>query len=80
MPDDVDDLVVMLDANGAYKQFVDEDITIFWGAYVGTPDEILVSGKLREVVDEIERLRTEAREANGWMMDTYILRRNKGPV
>ena len=48
---------------------------IYWGAYLGTPDEILISGKLREVADEIERVRKAARLANGWIMDTYLLRK-----
>ena len=48
---------------------------IYWGAYLGTPDEILVSGKLHERKEEIERLRSAARERKGWIMDTYLLRR-----
>jgi precorrin-6A synthase len=39
------------------------------------PDEILVSGKLSDVVHDIERMRTEARRANGWIMDSYLMRR-----
>lgn len=76
LPNDVDNVVVMLDSNNGFKRYVDQDIDIFWGAYIGTPDEILVSGKLRDVVHEIERLRAEARQANGWIMDTYLMRRN----
>ena len=64
----------MLDSEGAYKEFADQDIDIYWGAYVGTTDEILVAGKLRDVADDIDRLRTEARKANGWIMDSYLMR------
>ena len=74
-PDTADSVVVMLDASDAYKHYVDQDIEIYWGAYVGTPDEILVSGKLKDVADHIERVRAEARQANGWIMDSYLLRR-----
>ncbi|TDV62610.1 precorrin-6A synthase (deacetylating) [Pseudomonas sp. LP_7_YM] len=74
-PDNVDSLVVMLDAENAYKALADQAVEIFWGAYLGTPDEILISGKLSEVADEIERVRNAAREANGWIMDTYLLKR-----
>ena len=74
-PDDLQSVVVMLDADGTFKQFTEQDIDIFWGAYVGTPDEILVAGKLRDVADDIARLRTEARAANGWIMDSYIMHR-----
>ncbi|MBN3857778.1 precorrin-6A synthase (deacetylating) [Paraburkholderia sp. Ac-20340] len=74
-PDDADSAVVMLDAQNAYTQIAGEDLDIYWGAYVGTPDEILVAGPLDEVKDEIVRVRAEAREANGWIMDTYLLRK-----
>jgi precorrin-6A synthase len=74
-PDRADSVVVMLDAQNAYKRFVDQDIDIFWGAYVGTSDEILIAGKLKDVAGEIERIRAEARRASGWIMDTYLLRR-----
>lgn len=74
-PQDVDDVVVMLDARHAFTAHLDKDLFIYWGAYVGTPDEILVSGKLAEVAGRIEELRTEARARKGWIMDTYLLRR-----
>lgn len=74
-PDDVDDVVVMLDAQTAFTEHLDQDADIYWGAYLGTPDEILVSGPLREVAAEIEKVRAEARDRKGWIMDTYLLRR-----
>ena len=61
----------------AYRT-VDADAEIYWGAYIGTEDEILVAGKLREVIDEIERVREVARERKGWIMDTYLLRKPAG--
>jgi precorrin-6A synthase len=76
--DSVDGMVIMLDADDAYKKLVDQDIDIYWGAYLGTDDEILIKGKLREVADDIERARKEARRANGWIMDTYLLKRRDG--
>jgi precorrin-6A synthase len=75
-PNDVDSVVVMLDANNGFRRFADQDIDIFWGAYIGTPDEILIAGKLKDVVDDIERVRAEARRATGWIMDTYLMRRS----
>lgn len=74
-PEGVDDVVVMLDAQQAFRQYADQDIDIYWGAYIGTPDEILVSGPIAEAGPRIERLRAEARERKGWIMDTYLLRR-----
>jgi precorrin-6A synthase len=72
---DADSLVVMLDAQDAYRQVTDQETDIYWGAYLGTPDEILISGKLKDVADEIARVRKVARQANGWIMDTYLLRK-----
>ncbi|ODP34373.1 precorrin-6A synthase (deacetylating) [Pandoraea sp. ISTKB] len=74
-PEGVDTVVVMLDSKHSYKHLAHEDLDIFWGAYVGTPDEILISGRLCDVMDEIERVRDEARRTHGWIMDTYLLRR-----
>lgn len=72
------DVVVMLDADCSFKQLAGEEIDIYWGAYVGMQDEIVVSGDLGEVADEIERLRGEARQRKGWVMDAYLLRRRAG--
>jgi precorrin-6A synthase len=69
-----DDVVVMLDSGLAFLE-VSADVEIYWGAYLGTPDELLVSGVLGDVRDEIVRVRSEARERKGWMFDTYLLRR-----
>ena len=74
-PESVDDVVVMLDAHQTFRQYADQDIDIYWGAYIGTPDEILVAGPIAEAAPRIERLRAEARERKGWIMDTYLLRR-----
>ncbi|SDK94391.1 precorrin-6A synthase (deacetylating) [Nonomuraea jiangxiensis] len=68
-----DDMVVMLDAHCSFAGF--DDFHIHWGAYLGTPDEILVSGPVAEVGDRIRELRAEARARKGWIMDTYLLRR-----
>ncbi|SCW29276.1 precorrin-6A synthase (deacetylating) [Pseudomonas sp. NFACC05-1] len=72
---DATSVVVMLDAEDAYRQVSDPDTHIYWGAYVGTPDEILIAGRLGDVADDIERTRKAARQAHGWIMDTYLLRR-----
>lgn len=77
-PEGVDDVVVMLDAHQTFQRYADQDIDIYWGAYIGTRDEILASGPIAEAAPRIERLRAEARERKGWIMDTYLLRRNPG--
>jgi precorrin-6A synthase len=73
-PEAARDLVVMLDAGGAFRAVIDRPCDIYWGAYLGTEDEILISGPLAEVADEIERVRAQVRERKGWVMDCYLLR------
>lgn len=76
MPGGVDDVVVMLDARQAFGGFTGQGLHIYWGAYLGTADEILLSGPLDEVLaDRIRTVRAEARARKGWIMDTYLLRR-----
>lgn len=77
LPAGVDEVVVMLDADCSFTQLQDDDLEIHWGAYLGMDDEILVSGPLREVEQEIVRQRAQARERKGWIMDTYLLRRSR---
>jgi precorrin-6A synthase len=74
-PKDIDSVVVLLDGEDTYRRFADQDIEIYWGAYLGTPDEILIAGRVADVADEIYRRRAEARRANGWIMDTYLMRK-----
>ena len=75
LPDNLDDVIVMLDADCSFKHLGNSNLDIFWGAYVGTDDEILVAGDLRERTDDIERMRSEAKARKGWIMDTYLLRK-----
>jgi precorrin-6A synthase len=77
LPDNFDNVVVMLDAHCAFKAVKQANVDIYWGAYVGTKDEILVSGDLHKVAENIERIRGEARARKGWIMDTYLLRRRR---
>ena len=77
-PANADDVVVMLDARAAFTA-ADGDDEIYWGAYVGTDDEILISGRVRDVADHIAAARAEARERHGWIMDSYLLRRGEPP-
>lgn len=76
LPADADSIFVMLDADSTYRQFAaDPALEIFWGAYIGTPDEILIAGRLHDVANEIERRRSTAKQAHGWIMDSYLLRK-----
>lgn len=65
--------VVMLDADCSFAA-CPADTRIWWGAYLGTEDELLVAGTVGEVGSRIAALRSQARERHGWIMDTYLLR------
>jgi precorrin-6A synthase len=73
-PADADDVVVMLDSGCAFTE-ADGDLEIYWGAYIGSEDEILISGRIADVGQEIAAARAAARRRHGWIMDTYLLRR-----
>lgn len=78
-PENADSMVVMLNAEMALRA-ADGDLDIFWGAYVGMDDEILVSGRLADVIDEIEQARAEARREKGWIMDSVLFKKKRDPV
>lgn len=44
---------------------------------MGTVDEILMAGALNEVAERIAATRALARERNGWIMDSYLLRKDE---
>jgi len=74
-PADGISVLVLLDGNCAFKSFTHDDIDIYWGAYLGTADEILLSGRLADLSGRIEQVRAQARNQKGWIMDTYLLRK-----
>lgn len=74
-----DSIVVLLDAHlvaaDASVPGYDANAEIYWGAYLGTTHEVLVTGRIGDVGDQIAQLRAACRENRGWIMDTYLLRR-----
>jgi precorrin-6A synthase len=76
LPDGLDSAVVMLDSGFTPAGFGDVDLSVFWGAYLSTPDEVLIAGPLADVAARITETRAALREQHGWIMDTYLLRRD----
>ncbi|WP_187431281.1 hypothetical protein ROLI_011190 [Roseobacter fucihabitans] len=66
-------VVVMLDAEASFQAVGMEDLTIWWGAYLGMAEEILDHGLVRDVGARILEKRHRARSRHGWIMDTYLL-------
>lgn len=74
-PEGSNTLIVMLDGECSFQHIPSQDVIIYWGAYVGMPEQILLSGALSEIGPEIITTRAQARAHHGWIMDIYLLRR-----
>jgi precorrin-6A synthase len=70
-------VAVMLDGQQAFSGIDDPEAMIYWGAYLGTPDEIVISGRLADRKQEILDTRARARERHGWIMDIYLMRKGE---
>jgi len=75
LPGEVDDVVVMLDSGRALAALDPTGLDVYWGAYLGTEDELLISGALGDVAGEIDEARARAKARKGWIFDIYLLRR-----
>lgn len=74
--DGQDNVVVMLNRSLDPLRDLDGDAwQIWWGANLGAPSEQLVAGPLGEALPAIDRRRSAAHDAAGWVMDVYLLRR-----
>ncbi len=74
-PEGTTTLAVMLDKGGAFTTIDPIDTHIWWGAYVGMPQQALVHGPLAKVSDDILATRARLRAEHGWIMDIYLMRR-----
>jgi precorrin-6A synthase len=78
-PVEAESVVVMLDGDCSFRTLDPDGISIWWGAYLGMPEEMLESGRLVEAGPRIVERRASARARHGWIMDTYLLRRALAP-
>ncbi|MBE0453085.1 precorrin-6A synthase (deacetylating) [Roseovarius autotrophicus] len=74
-PEGADSVAVMLDAGGAFQAIDPEGVQIWWGAYLGMPQEHLIAGPLARVGAQIISERASLRARHGWIMDIYLLRK-----
>jgi precorrin-6A synthase len=68
-----DNVVVML--NRLIELDGLEDWQIWWGANLGTASEELVAGRVGDVLAAVDAARERAKDAAGWVMDVYLVRR-----
>ncbi|MCB2116476.1 MAG: precorrin-6A synthase (deacetylating) [Rhodobacteraceae bacterium] len=76
-PAGADTLAVMLDGECSFQTVAPDGVTIWWAAYAGMENEVIESGALSEAGPRILETRAKARAAHGWIMDIYILRRER---
>lgn len=69
-----DNTVVMLDGHSAWQANVGENTYIWWGAYLGTENEVLRQGYVKDIGEELAELKATLRKEHGWIMDIYLLR------
>ena len=74
-PEDATTVAVMLDGGCAFRAIDPQGVTIWWGAFLGMAEELILAGPLAETGPRIVAARAAAREAHGWIMDTYLMRR-----
>ncbi|WP_395664499.1 precorrin-6A synthase (deacetylating) [Methylocella sp.] len=74
-PQGAETVAVMLDGDCGFARLDPAGIHIWWGAFLGMPDETLAEGPLAEAGPRIVALRAEARARRGWIMDIYLMRR-----
>lgn len=75
-PAGADTAVIMLDGKCSFQTLDPTGVFIWWGAYVGMAEQIILSGPLAEIGPQIIAAREAARAAHGWIMDIYLLRRS----
>ncbi|MFZ2869833.1 precorrin-6A synthase (deacetylating) [Zavarzinia sp.] len=76
-PPGVDTAIVMLDGECSFRHLDPGGIEIWWGAYVGMAEEMILSGPLATMGPAIVAERAEARRRHGWIMDIYLLRKTR---
>ena len=75
-PKGVDTVVVMLDGACAFQTLETKGIDIWWGAYLGMQNQLLIAGPLEEKGPTILETRAKARQNHGWVMDIYLMRKS----
>ena len=69
---------VMLDGGTTWNEIAGSDTYMYWGAYLGTPEQVLREGFVEDIGDEVAALKCTLRDSHGWIMDTYLLREFDG--
>ena len=79
-PAQTDTLAIMLDGQCSFQSLEAAQYDIWWGAYLGMTEELLISGPLAHVSEQILTTRAQARADHGWIMDIYLLKKRTETV
>lgn len=74
-PEGAETVVVMLDGECSFQGLADSDLHIWWGGFLGMQEQVLEHGPLGKAGPRIIATRARARTEQGWIMDTYLLRK-----
>lgn len=75
-PECADRIVVMLDGECSFQGLNPQGVRIWWGAYLGMPNQLLDHGPLAQAAPRILARRAKARADHGWIMDIYLMQRD----
>ncbi len=81
LPSTADDVVVMLDADCSFKTVSEPGVDIYWGAYLGTDDEILLAGKTPRGLQATSNACAPKRKpakAGSWTLISYARTKRPG--
>jgi precorrin-6A synthase len=70
-------IAVMLDGECSFQHIPQADVTIWWAAFVGMPNETILSGARAQTSQTIIETRKALRDQHGWVMDIYILQQGR---
>ncbi len=76
-PKGAETVAVMLDGECSFQHLPPKGLHIWWGGFLGMAEQVLDAGPLAEAGPRIVASRAEARARHGWIMDTYLLRRDR---
>lgn len=76
-PEAAETVAVMLDGECSFQGLPPEGLHIWWGGFLGMAEQVLDAGPLAEAGPRIVAARAEARARHGWIMDTYLIRRQR---
>ena len=72
-PDGMETIYVVLDGECSFTFLRDNNIYIWWAAYLGMKEQTLLKGEISKIGKEILSVRNNLRAKKGWILDVYKL-------